>query len=324
MRKLKSWGKTIMDILFYPLTYISALWYKFIVTKGIFFFPVSKSVFMKVGVLPVPDQYYYPMINPKKYLHKSLRDDRPLPGINLNDAVQLDLLQQFRYNEELLALPFDMAEKRKDTYFYNNGMFGPGDAEILFSLVRHFKPRKIIEVGCGYSTLVSLNAIAANKKEDTHYDCNLTCIEPYEIPWLENLDVTLHRVVVEKTDPSFFSSLDENDILFIDSSHVIRPQGDVLFEYLQILPLLKKGVIVHVHDIFTPKDYLDFWVLESHNMWNEQYLLEAFLSNNADFEIISALNYLFYHHKEAFTAKCPVLKDHQEIEPRSIWFRKIK
>lgn len=324
MYQVKRWGKKMMDILFYPLTYIAAVWYKFIVSKGIYLFPVSRSVFMKVGVLPVPDHYYYPMINPKKYLHKSLREDRSLPGINLNEQGQLALIAQFRYNEELLAIPFESSNKAKHKYHYNNGMFGQGDAELLFSLIRHFKPRRIIEVGSGSSTLMSLLAIEANKKENVKYNCDLTCIEPYEMPWLESLNVNLQRVTVERSDPAFFQSLEENDILFIDSSHVIRPQGDVLFEYLQLLPLLKKGVIVHVHDIFTPKDYLDFWVLESHNMWNEQYLLEAFLSNNEHFEIICALNYLFYHHPEELTACCPVLKANPGFEPRSIWFKKMK
>jgi len=324
MYEIKRWGKKMMDFLFFPFTYLAALWYRFIITKGIGFFSLSDSVFMKVGVLPIIDHYYHPMINPKKYLHKSLREDRNLPGINLNVEVQLALLKQFSYNGELLAIPADNIEKRAGSYYYNNGLFGPGDAEILYSVIRHFKPRRIIEVGSGYSTLASLKAIDTNKKEDTGYSCNFTCIEPYERPWLETLGVNVQRTLVEKSDPAFFASLEENDILFIDSSHIIRPQGDVLFEYLEILPLLKKGVIVHVHDIFTPKDYLDSWVLESHTLWNEQYILEAFLSYNDRFEIICALNYLYYHHTDELMAGCPVLKDDRRIEPRSIWFKKTR
>ncbi len=323
MYKIKLLGKRVLDILFVPLTFLAALWYKFIISKGIKFFPVSKSVFMKVGVLPVIDHYYYPMINPKRYLQHSLRDDRPLPSIDLNDDGQLDLLQQFNYNAELLALPYHI-EDRKDKYFYNNGMFCQGDGEILYSMIRHFKPQRIIEVGSGYSTLMALQAIADNKKENPDYNCELTCIEPYEIPWLETLPLKLNRIPVEKLEPGYFQQLTDNDILFIDSSHMIRPQGDVLFEFLQVLPALKKGVIVHVHDIFTPKDYPDEWILESHRMWNEQYLLEAFLTNNDSFQIIGALNYLYHHHREKLLAHCPVLKDNPGFEPRSIWLKKIK
>jgi len=322
MYKLKLIGKWAMDILLTPLTFLSALWYKFIISKGIKFFPASKAIFMKVGVLPVIDHYYYPMINPKKYLRRSLREDRLLPGIDLNIEAQLDLLRQFNYNAELLRYPFH-PEGGKDSYYYDNRMFSQGDAEILYSFIRRFKPGRIIEVGSGYSTLMALQAIGANKSEDTAYTCKFTCIEPYEIPWLEKLDIDLNRTLVEKTDPAFFRQLEENDILFIDSSHMIRPQGDVLFEFLELLPVLNKGVIIHVHDIFTPKDYLDEWVLTSHKMWNEQYLLEAFLTNNRDFEILSALNYLFYNHRTALFEKCPVLAKNPDFEPRSIWLRKI-
>ena len=104
------------------------------------------------------------------------------------------------------------------------------------------------------------------------------------------------RQPVETVDKTIFTCLESNDILFIDSSHIIRPQGDVLCEYLQILPVLQPGVLVHVHDIFTPKDYLDEWLREQGLFWNEQYLLEAFLSGNTDYEIIAALNFLKHHH----------------------------
>lgn len=323
MYKIKLLGKRILDLLLTPFTWLAALWYKFIISKGIKFFPVSRSVFMRVGVLPVIDHYYYPLINPKKYLRRSLRENRTLPGIKLNDQKQLDLLQQFNYNAELLAFPFE-TEGAKDKYFYANGMFCQGDAEILYSMIRHFKPGKIIEVGSGYSTLMSLNAIAANKKENADYKCDLTCIEPYEIPWLETLKVQLNRIPIEKLELSYFQQLEENDILFIDSSHMIRPQGDVLFEFLQLLPSVKKGVIIHIHDIFTPKDYPDEWILESHKMWNEQYLLEAFLTGNNNFEILAALNYLCYEHPEALFGKCPVLNEHQGFEPRSFWMKKVQ
>src|SRR4029078_2458503 len=98
-----------------------------------------------------------------------------------------------------------------------------------------------------------------------------------------------------------------DDILFIDSSHIIRPQGDVLFEYLELIPSLKAGVIVHVHDIFSPKDYLKEWVIDEVHFWNEQYLLEAFLTCNSDWKVIGALNYLHHNHYQHLQATCPFL-----------------
>ena len=116
--------------------------------------------------------------------------------------------------------------------------------------------------------------------------------------------------------------MQSNDILFIDSSHVIRPQGDVLFQYLEILPILNSGVLVHIHDIFTPKDYLDEWVFDYHRLWNEQYLLEAFLTFNQHYRIIGALNYLRHHHFEALASKCPVFARQDNREPGSFWLMK--
>ena len=92
-----------------------------------------------------------------------------------------------------------------------------------------------------------------------------------------------------KSKGCFFAKDKKNDILFIDSSHIIRPQGDVLFEYLEILPILNPGVVVHIHDIFSPKDYLDNWIINDHLFWNEQYLLEAFLSFNNNSPFIDGL-----------------------------------
>lgn len=132
-------------------------------------------------------------------------------------------------------------------------------------------------------------AIFKNKKINSNYECEHICIEPYEMPWLEKLDVKVIRDKVENLDVSFFKSLNKNDILFIDSSHIIKPQGDVLFEYFEILPVLNKGVIVHIHDIFSPRNYLKEWVLETHMFWNEQYLLEAFLNSNKNWRIVGTI-----------------------------------
>ncbi len=100
---------------------------------------------------------------------------------------------------------------------------------------------------------------------------------------------------------------------------MIRPQGDVLFEYFEILPILKPGVLIHIHDIFTPKDYLEEWI-QSVCFWNEQYVLEAFLSYNSEFKIIGALNFLKHHYPDELTEACPVLRQQLEFrEPGSFW-----
>ena len=122
-------------------------------------------------------------------------------------------------------------------------------------------------------------------------------------------------------DLGIFKSLNAGDILFIDSSHIIRAGGDVLFEYLTILPVLKRGVLIHVHDIFTPNHYLKQWTADGVNFWNEQYLLEAFLSCNPNFEIVLSVNFLKNSHYEALKNVCPILEE--DREPGSFWMRRI-
>jgi predicted O-methyltransferase YrrM len=284
----------------------------------------EEAIFSELGIYPILDQYYHPLINPKKHLKKSLREDRNLPGINFNAEGQLAILDKFNYNEELLAFPLEKKSMVDgDEFFYNNGFYESGDAEYLYNIIRLYKPSKIIEIGSGNSTLMAINAIEKNKSEDAGYQCEHICVEPYEMPWLETKNLKIVREKVEDMDLAFFKQLGQNDILFIDSSHIIRPQGDVLFEYLEILPLLKQGVIVHIHDIFMPKDYPDQWIFDQHRLWNEQYLLEAFLSMNDKFSIIGATNYLAHNYTKAFAAKCPIFTQQPGREPGAFWMQRV-
>jgi hypothetical protein len=255
-------------------------------------------------------------------LRKPLSDDRELAGIDWNTTEQLSLLSNFRFNDELLKFPTDRQDENE--FFYGNGMFESGDAEFLYNMIRLNKPKRIFEIGSGQSTLIAKQAVEANRAEDPGYSCEHVCIEPYEAAWLEQLNVDVVRKPVELIDTSFFGNLEKNDILFIDSSHMIRPQGDVLFEYLEILPVVKSGVLIHIHDIFSPKDYLERWIQSEVCFWNEQYLLEAFLSYNSEFKIIGAVNFLKHHYPQELTAACPVLGQQLDSrEPGSFWLRRV-
>ena len=306
----------IIDVLLSPFTYVSAIWFGAIRKIGIKRMRLSKKIFRTVGVLPIRDHYYEPLFNPK-HLRYSLRKDRILNGINFNIKEQLEILNQFNYNEELEKIPQNKTKKTE--FYYHNGSFGPCDAQYLYNIIRLFKPKKIIEIGSGYSTLMAQNAICVNKRECSHYNCEHICIEPYNFSWLENLNVCVIRKRAEEVDIEIFNELDSNDILFIDSSHMIRPQGDVLFEYLEILPILKSGVLVHIHDIFTPKDYLNEWILDEIKLWNEQYLFEAFMTFNKEYKVIASLNYLRHSYFPEISRACPMLKTEPEGEPCSFW-----
>jgi len=308
----------VIDVLFIPFTLIGGVLFRYIRSQSFRGFTISQILMKKIGVFPIIDHYYEPLFNPR-HLRYSLRKNRNLPGIDFNDAEQSHLLESFSYNSELLLFPLDKISNTRE-FCYNKGPFCSGDAEYLYNMIRFFKPKQIIEIGSGSSTLMTINAIKQNKLENKDYSCDITCIEPFEQPWLEELGVNLIRKKVEEVDISVFEKLGGNDILFIDSSHIIRPQGDVLFEYLELLPSLKSGVIIHIHDIFTPKDYLDEWI--GKNFWNEQYLLEAFLSFNNNFRIIGATNYLSHKYHDKFAAKCPIYKEQIGREPGSFWIKK--
>lgn len=321
MKRLLKSCAFIIDIVISPLVFFSGLILLYVRRAGVQRMPFSKKLFQRIGIFPIRDHYYEPMFNPQ-HLKRSLRKDRNLKGIDLNVPEQLNLLRHFHFNEELEAFPI---ERNGDLrFFHKNGSFGSADADYLYNILRLYKPRKIVEIGSGDSTLVAVEAIKRNRKEEPLYSCEHICIEPYERPWLKELNITLVREIVENVDKRLFATLQKNDLLFIDSSHIIRPQGDVLSEYLEILPLLKPGVLIHIHDIFTPKDYLDEIVIENVWFWNEQYLVEAFLSFNRDFKIIGALNYLSHHYPEELSAKCPVLKTGVNLgEPGSFWLTRI-
>ena len=240
----------------------------------------------------------------------------------MNVAEQLGFLERFTYQDELRKFPLERADNEQE-FYYHNSSFQSGDAEFYYSVLRLLKPRTVIEIGSGYSTLMALNAKRQNVSEDPSYQCAIVCVEPYEQPWLEGLDVKVIRKRVEEIGANLFTRLERNDILFIDSSHVIRPQGDVLFELLELIPSLTPGVLVHLHDVFTPRDYLASWVEDEMKLWNEQYLLEAFLTCNSRFRIIGAVNFMMHHYPDLLTAKCPVLaKEMPNREPGSFWMRR--
>ncbi len=310
----------IADILLVPLTFLGGIWLGITRRYGIEKLPLTRSTLLRIGVFPIRDHYYEPQF---KFGPGSFSDmrERTLPGLDLNVAEQLELLSRFRFQDELVRFPMEQAKEHG--FYYQNSMFGAGDAEYLYSLVRLIKPRRVIEIGCGFSTLIILNAATENQIGEPSYECLHTCIEPYENPWLDQVGVKLVRQRLEDLPLTDFESLERDDILFIDSSHMIRPRGDVLYEFLEILPRLKQGVYVHIHDIFTPFDYPDQWVHEEVRFWNEQYLAEAFLTGNSGYSIIGALYFLSRHFPEKVAEKFPVLASEiQQKKPGSFWIVK--
>jgi len=205
-----------------------------------------------------------------------------------------------------------------------NSSFMAIDAHIYYSFIRSFKPTRIIEIGSGYSTLFANLAIQQN---ETH--TNLTAIDPYPSHLLKDLSsqhdyVEIIPKKLQDIDLDLFSSLQANDILFIDSTHMLRTGSDVQVEYCEILPRLAPGVLVHIHDISLPKHYPSVY-FENELYWNEQYLLQAFLAFNSGFEIIWPGNYMMLNHPNILLDIFPefkVMRQHFPLsEPSSFWMQ---
>ena len=302
--------------------YPAACLLKLVRRIGLHHMPLCKNVLLRVGVFPVRNHYYEPQFD-FRGMGSQLARERRLPGVDLNVEGQLRHLEQLRYADELQGIGHGPPERNTEDleFRFGNVTFESGDAEYWYQLLRALKPRRVFEVGSGHSTLMARRALARNRMDDPDYRCRHVCIEPYEMPWLERAGVEVVRERVEHLDPAMFAELEAGDVLFIDSSHVIRPQGDVVFEYLELLPTLQPGVIVHAHDIFTPRDYLQEWVVDRVRLWNEQYLLEAFLSHNRDWVVLGALNYLKHNHYARLQAVAPYMTP--EREPCSFYLQRI-
>lgn len=309
----------VMDVVMLPVSLVAAASLKAVRRIGLHRLPLCRRALSWLGVLPIRRHYYEPLVHPQD-LRRPLESERELPGIDWNVAGQLEFLRDLRYAGELpdLAAPASGAGE----FRLGNGSFESGDAEFLYQIVRARKPRRIFEIGSGYSTLLAARAIRRNREEIRGYECRHLCIEPFEAKWLERLGIAVLRQRVEDVGIELFAELQADDLLFIDSSHVIRPQGDVVHEYLELLPTLRPGVIVHVHDVFSPRDYPRQWVLDRMWLWNEQYLLEAFLTGNDSWRVIGALNLLQHRHFHELHRVCPYLTP--DREPGSFYIQRVK
>ncbi len=291
----------------------------------------------RIGINVTPNHFYWPIPDLAK-LEKRQWPEKALPvGVDLRLNEQLNFLPALaeKYGPEWIFPdhPVDGL-----VYHYNNGLFETVDAEIAYSMVRHFAPSRIIEIGGGYSTRVLAAALRKNFSESGTRG-QLTTIDPHCDPALSSIS-TLIRKPVQDVEVDLFRSLGENDILFIDSSHVISVGNDVVFEYLEVVPRLRKGVVVHAHDIFLPSDYPREPVLEKMCFWSEQYLLQSFLSFNPNFEVLWGSSAMQAFHPEALEKHFPHWSqsystvpyekrkflptiDHQRAWPSSFWMKRV-
>ena len=293
-----------------------------------------------LGVSVTPSYFYFPVPSLKSFQNKDWKACRSCATIDFRLSEQVERL----YTE---LLPFaeewtfpEGPDRGNQQFHFNNGFFERIDAEIAYSLVRQRRPSRIIEIGSGNSTRLMAAALKKNREEGA--PCELISIEPKPAPYLRDIPelTALIEKPVQQVPLELFRTLQTNDILFIDSSHVVSIDNDVLYECLRILPTIAPGVLVHFHDIFTPLDYPEKFVMKNLCFWGEQYLLEAFLSFNHAFRVIWAGSAMQQFHADilreafpqwegSFTRMPAQLKvfaptlDGRSVWPCSFWIERV-
>jgi hypothetical protein len=249
---------------------------------------------------------------------KVFRIPRSIPDVEINEQHQLELLDQFQtwYAEQ----PFTETRTPERRYYFENENFSYTDAIILYCMMRRLRPRKIVEVGSGFSSCAMLDV------NDRFFDHKIefTFIEPYPellFSLMSEADREQTKVLASKVqdvDLEVFQALGSNDILFIDSSHVSKTGSDVNDLLFRILPILNEGVHIHFHDIFFPFEYPDSWAFEG-RAWNEVYLLHAFLAHNRAYQIEFFNTYVVHNHRVRIGEEFPLFLKNMG---GSLWLRK--
>lgn len=263
---------------------------------------LMKQLFDRINPykLGLPIEHFYSPIPSKEDIRTGRKKSNVKDyhdGIDLNSHGQIDFFNQV----VKFYLEYDFPENSgvKYRYFSKNEMYGLSSSILLFCVINHIRPKKIIEVGSGYTSALMLDTNNNFLNNEMH----LTFIEPYptrlkKLLREKDIDkITILENRVQDVDSKIFATLEENDILFIDGSHISKMGSDVNTLLFEVLPKLKKGVKIHIHDIFYPWEYPEVFQKQG-IYWNELYLLRAFLQFNDSFKIDFFNTYFIENHEE--------------------------
>jgi len=272
-----------------------------------------------------PGHYYSPIVDPSdaeviRAVRNRTSASLPL-GLTIDLAQMENTLRRFAIHNRLW--PFPPRKSHGYRYYYENPFFACHDASIYFCALLEYRPRRVIEVGAGFSSCLLLDT----REKFAGGGIDVTLIDP-SLDRLEALteasqspDTRLLECRLQDIPMHVFERLDTRDILFIDSSHVAKTGSDVNHYLFEIFPRLAPGVIIHVHDILYPFEYPESWVVDEKRSWNEAYILRAFLQYNHGFEILYWNNFVFHRSRELLQSLMPLC---QENEGGSLWLRKLK
>ncbi|WP_440224169.1 class I SAM-dependent methyltransferase [Dokdonella sp. MW10] len=241
--------------------------------------------------------FYSPVVNTEEAGRSSSElwpEEPEVLGIDFNEEQHRDWLSNLfpKYFREYDYEESGDEENGDGSFFTQNSQFGWLDSRVLFALLRHWKPRRFIEIGSGFSSMLVMDVNRRFLGGRMH----VTCIEPYPRRFLRDNAGALGQLVekkVQQVDLAVFEDLQAGDVLFIDSSHVAKTGSDVNHIYFNILPRIRRGVKIHIHDTFLPDEYPRQWVIDENRSWNEQYLVRALLMFSERYEVEFGCAYAF-------------------------------
>ena len=248
------------------------------------------SMFVPAG------HFYSPIVEPGEASAHLTRLE-PIAAADQVGGITIDRAAMVRLWLNLVphmtSSPFEDDPDGVNRYSFNNNAYAWGDGSVLHGMLRHFKPKRVIEIGSGWSSACMLDTV------DKYLDgqCDIQFIEPYpkllrRLVGKTSNNVKIHENFVQDVSADIYDSLEPNDILLIDSTHIVKTGSDCCFEMFDILPRIKPGVIVHVHDMFWPFEYPRHWVIDENRSWNEIYAIRALLTDNPNWKIIMFNDYM--------------------------------
>ena len=287
--------------------------------------PVERTVEYRSEPCFPAGHFYSPIVDPAEADARSaqLWPERPeTPGIDYNDASHREILGQlfprfmagFDYPEVLE----ESAELER--FYVRNSQFSWLDCRALFVLLQAWRPRRLLEVGSGFSTLLAADV----NRRFLDGSCHITCIEPYPRAFLARGIPGVAELVQERAQDvpmERYTSLAAGDILFIDSSHVAKTGSDVNFLLLDVLPRLAPGVRVHIHDVFLPHEYPREWVIDENRSWNEQYIVRAMLAHSRAWRVVFGSSYA-HHALRAIVASALAHPEGHALGGGSLWLER--
>jgi len=256
-----------------------------------------------------PGHFYSPIVDPEEAeQHLANLESKgatlSLPGIKIDRKEMIS--EWHSLLPFLTTIPFSAERTDSHRYAFVNDAYSWGDGSILHAMIRKYRPKRIIEVGSGWSSVCIIDTIESYLDNE----CETTFIEPYPQLLKDLMKTTSIRIKilenkVQSVPLSVFDELKAGDILFIDSTHLLRTGSDVCFELFEVLPKLAQGVIVHFHDIFWPFEYPKQWAVNDNRSWNELYAIRAYLMNNDDWRIIFFNDYFVKVERELIDRAYP-------------------